>query len=153
MAGRIGAEVRGVALDAAIDDATLAALQAAIARHKVLFFRRQHGVGDVEQEMLAARFGEPVAHPTLDVVEGSRFLLELESTDGHAPSSWHTDLTFLAAHPQIFILRGVVIPPVGGVLRRAAAQESLPAGIDGTVSRLIKPEQAATTGVGEGSWS
>lgn len=36
--GRIGAEVRDVRLGADLDDATLAAVRAALVRHKVLFF-------------------------------------------------------------------------------------------------------------------
>jgi taurine dioxygenase len=112
-----------------MQEATVQALHAAITLYKVLFFRGQHALGDAEQEVLAARFGEPVAHPTLHIAEGSRFLLELESMDGHAPSSWHTDLTFLVAHPQTYILRAVTIPPLGGDTlwaNTAAAYADLP---------------------------
>ncbi|MBE1043092.1 TauD/TfdA family dioxygenase, partial [Escherichia coli] len=41
VAGRIGAEIRGVTLSGELDAATVAAIQAALVRHKVIFFRDQ----------------------------------------------------------------------------------------------------------------
>src|SRR5690349_14286397 len=79
VAGRIGAEIRGVALNGDLDDATLAAIRAALVRHKVIFFREQHQLDDAAQEAFAERFGKPIAHPTVPVVPGSRYLLELDS--------------------------------------------------------------------------
>ena len=46
VAGRIGAEIRGVALGGDLDDATIAAIRAALVRHKVIFFRAQHHLDD-----------------------------------------------------------------------------------------------------------
>ena len=114
VAGRIGAEIRGVALNGDIDDATLAAVRAALVRHKVIFFREQHQLDDAAQEAFAERFGKPVAHPTVPVVPGSQYLLELDSKEGRAASSWHTDVTFVPAYPEASILRGIVIPQAGG---------------------------------------
>ena len=114
VAGRIGAEIRGVALNGDIDDATLAAIRAALVRHKVIFFREQHQLDDAAQEAFAERFGKPVAHPTVPVVPGSQYLLELDSKEGRAASSWHTDVTFVPAYPEASILRGIVIPAAGG---------------------------------------
>ena len=130
VAGRIGAEIRGIALGAGIDDATLAAIRAALLRHKVIFFRGQHGLDDAGQEALAERFGDPVAHPTVPPAEGSRYLLDLESREGHAASSWHTDVTFVPAYPQASILRALTIPQAGGDTLWAnavTAYETLPA--------------------------
>ncbi|WP_174297515.1 TauD/TfdA dioxygenase family protein [Sphingomonas bacterium] len=129
-AGRIGAEIRGVALGAGIDDATLDAIRAALLRHKVIFFRGQHALDDAGQEAFAARLGDPVAHPTVPVAPGSRFLLDLESREGQAASSWHTDVTFVPAYPKASILRSLTIPPAGGDTLWAngvTAYESLPA--------------------------
>lgn len=130
VAGRIGAEVRGVALGGGIDDATLAAIRAALLRHKVIFFRAQHALDDAGQEAFAARLGDPVAHPTVPVAPGSRFLLDLESREGQAASSWHTDVTFVPAYPQASILRALVVPTAGGDTLWAnavTAYETLPA--------------------------
>ena len=127
--GRIGAEVRGVALGAELDDATIGAVNAALLEHKVLFFRGQSHLDDAAQEAFAARFGETVAHPTVaSVASGSR-LLELDSKHGTRANSWHTDVTFVDAYPKISILRGVVIPPAGGDTvwaNTVAAYQNLP---------------------------
>ncbi|AGH50922.1 MULTISPECIES: TauD/TfdA dioxygenase family protein [Sphingomonas] len=114
VAGRIGAEIRGIALSGDLDDATIAAIRAALVRHKVIFFRDQHELDDARQEAFAEKLGEPVAHPTVPVAEGSRFLLELDSREGYAASSWHTDVTFVPAYPEASILRAIVIPEAGG---------------------------------------
>lgn len=114
VAGRIGAEIRGVALGGDLDDATIAAIRAALVRHKVIFFREQHHLDDAGQEAFAERFGKPVAHPTVPVVPGSKYLLELDSKEGRAASSWHTDVTFVPNYPESSILRAIVIPQAGG---------------------------------------
>src|SRR5580658_4240769 len=72
VAGRIGAEIRGIELSGKLDDATIVAIRAALVRHKVIFFRGQHTLDDAAQEVFAARLGTPVAHPTVPVAEGSR---------------------------------------------------------------------------------
>ncbi|MDQ1156037.1 alpha-ketoglutarate-dependent taurine dioxygenase [Sphingomonas sp. SORGH_AS 950] len=114
VAGRIGAEIRGVALSGDLDDLTVDAIKRALGRHKVIFFRGQTQLDDEAHEAFAARLGEPLAHPTVPVAEGSRFLLELNSREGEAASQWHTDITFLPAFPAASILRALVIPPAGG---------------------------------------
>lgn len=112
--GRIGAEIRGVRLSGDLDDATVAAIRAALVRHKVIFFRDQDHLDDAAQEGFAERLGKPVAHPTVPVAPGSRFLLELDSKEGYAASSWHTDVTFVPAYPAASILRAITIPEAGG---------------------------------------
>ena len=127
--GRIGAEVHGVTLSDAIADAELSAIKAALVRHKVLFFRGQHQLDDRAQEAFGERWGPVVAHPTVPVRDGTRHVLEIDSTDGHAASSWHTDVTFVSAYPEASILRGVVIPEAGGDTlwaNTAAAYATLP---------------------------
>ncbi len=130
VAGRIGAEIRGVSLSGAIDDITIAAISAALVRHKVIFFRGQHNLDDAGQEAFAARLGTPVAHPTVPVANGSRYLLELDSREGYAASSWHTDVTFVPDYPAASILRAIDVPEVGGDTlwaNTASAYEDLPA--------------------------
>ena len=113
VAGRIGAEIRGVKLGGNLDALTVAAIHAALVRHKVIFFRGQH-IDDAAHEAFAALLGDPVAHPTVPVAEGSRYLLELDSKEGYAASSWHTDVTFVPAYPKASILRALVVPDAGG---------------------------------------
>jgi taurine dioxygenase len=129
IAGRIGAEIRGVALSGDLDPATVAAIRAALVRHKVIFFRDQKALTDERHENFAALLGEPVAHPTVPVAEGSRYLLELDSKEGFAASSWHTDVTFVEAYPQASILRAITVPEAGGDTlwaNGATAYEELP---------------------------
>lgn len=112
--GTIGAEIRGVRLADDLDESVIEAIKDAVVRHKVVFFRDQHDLTDDRHEAFAARFGDPVAHPTVPVAEGSRYLLELDSKEGYAASSWHTDVTFVDAYPKGSILRAITIPEAGG---------------------------------------
>jgi taurine dioxygenase len=114
VAGRIGAEIRGVVLSGDLDGATVQAIDAALVRHKVIFFRGQEHLDNAEHEAFTALFGDPVAHPTVPVAEGSKYLLELDSKEGYAASSWHTDVTFVDAFPKGSILRGITVPEAGG---------------------------------------
>lgn len=138
VAGRIGAEVRGVGLSGQLDDFAIAAIRAALVRHKVLFFRDQD-LSDEAQEAFAARLGTPVAHPTVPVAEGSSYLLELNSRDGYAASTWHTDVTFVPAYPEASILRAIDVPDAGGDTlwaNTATAYEDLPAPLKPLVDGL-----------------
>jgi alpha-ketoglutarate-dependent sulfate ester dioxygenase len=112
--GRIGAEIRGVQLSGDLDAATVQAIEAALVRHKVIFFRGQQHLDNAEHEAFAGLFGDPVAHPTVPVAEGSRYLLDLDSKEGYAASSWHTDVTFVDAYPKGSILRAITTPEAGG---------------------------------------
>lgn len=129
VAGRIGAEIRGVTLSGDLDDMVLDAIRDALVRYKVIFFRDQDSLDDARQEAFVARLGTPFAHPTVPPVAGSRFLQEFESKDGYAASSWHTDVTFIPAYPDASILRAIVIPETGGDTlwaNTATAYEELP---------------------------
>jgi len=127
--GTIGAIVNNVQLSGDLPAATVQAIQAALVRHKVLFFRDQQHLTDEEHEDFSALLGDPIAHPTVPVAEGSRYLLELDSREGYAASSWHTDVTFVDAYPKASILRALTIPEAGGDTQWAngeTAYEGLP---------------------------
>lgn len=112
-----------------LDGETVQAIKDAVVRHKVVFFRGQTELDDERHEAFASLFGDPVAHPTVPVAEGSRYLLELDSKEGYAASSWHTDVTFVDAYPKGSILRAITIPEAGGDTVWAngeTAYESLP---------------------------
>jgi alpha-ketoglutarate-dependent taurine dioxygenase len=114
VAGRIGAVVDGLTLSEDLDQSTVDAIQRALGRHKVLFFRDQGHLDDQRQEAFAKLLGAPVAHPTVPVREGSSYLLELDSAKGGRANSWHTDVTFVDAYPKASILRSVEAPDAGG---------------------------------------
>ena len=127
--GRIGAEIHDVQLSGDLDAATVQAIEAAVIRHKVVFFRRQTHLDNDQHEAFTSLFGDPVAHPTVPVAEGSKYLLELDSKEGYAASSWHTDVTFVDAYPKGSILRALTVPEAGGDTVWAngeTAYESLP---------------------------
>lgn len=138
LAGRIGAEVRGLRLSGALAPDTFAALKAALLRHKVLFLRGQQHLDDASHQAFARLFGELVAHPTVPSKDGTQ-ILELDSQHGGRANSWHTDVTFEAAYPQVAVLRGVVIPPAGGDTvwaNTAAAYEELPPALKALADEL-----------------
>ena len=114
VAGRIGAEIRGIELSANLEPAVIEAIQAALVQYKVVFFRAQIHLDDQGQEAFAHLLGEPIAHPTVPVREGTRYLLELDGGEGRRANSWHTDVTFVDAYPKASILRSVVAPESGG---------------------------------------
>ena len=107
--GRIGAEIRGVTLSAEADDGTLAAIRAALVRHKVIFFRNQQ-LDDLQHEALATRLSEFQS----GAVPGASHLMELNSSDGYAADIWHTDQTYVRSPPDMTMLRSVVSPKTGG---------------------------------------
>ncbi|WP_249679024.1 TauD/TfdA dioxygenase family protein [Pseudomonas abieticivorans] len=114
VAGRIGAQIRGVTLGADLSPAVIEAIQAALVQYKVIFFRGQTHLDDQSQEAFAHLLGEPVAHPTVPVRDGTRYLLQLSGADGQRANSWHTDVTFVDAYPKASILRSVIAPTSGG---------------------------------------
>jgi alpha-ketoglutarate-dependent taurine dioxygenase len=114
VSGRIGAIISGVKLGGDLDDATIAAIRAALVRHKVIFFRDQTHLNNDGQEAFASLLGEPIGHPTVPVVANTSTLMELDSDHGGYANAWHTDITFVPAYPSASILRAVVIPEAGG---------------------------------------
>ena len=127
--GHIGAEIKGVHLSSSIDAETVSAIKKALLKHKVVFFRGQGHIDDSEQEAFAKLFGEPEAHPTVPIKEGSNYLFELDSEQGGRANSWHTDVTFIDTYPKASILRAVVVPEAGGDTvwaNTAVAYQNLP---------------------------
>ena len=115
VAGRIGAEIRGVRLAGDLDPTTVRAIRRAWLQHKVIFFRGQDHLDDRSQEQLVGLFGgSAVAHPTVPVVKNTEFIHELDSRYGGRANSWHTDVTFVDAYPRASILRALVVPAHGG---------------------------------------
>ncbi|MCM3653294.1 TauD/TfdA dioxygenase family protein [Metabacillus litoralis] len=139
VAARIGAEISGVNLSGNLDANTVKSIRDALLKHKVIFFKNQNHLDDKEQEAFARLLGNPVVHPTVPVKNGSNYILELNSDHGGRANSWHTDVTFEAAYPKFSILRGVVIPEVGGDTvwaNTATAYENLPAELRSLADQL-----------------
>ncbi|WP_192257621.1 TauD/TfdA dioxygenase family protein [Mesorhizobium caraganae] len=130
LTGRVGAEIRNIRLSGDLPQQTVSAINQILLRHKVVFFRDQAHLDDVEQERFAHRLGDLVPHPTQGPVKGTASILELDSSRGGGRADqWHTDVTFVDAYPKFSVLRGVVIPPAGGDTiwsNTAAAYQDLP---------------------------
>ncbi|MDA9504806.1 dioxygenase [Bradyrhizobium sp. CCBAU 11386] len=126
---RIGAEIMNVRLSSDLPNQMVAAINKLLLEHKVIFFRNQGHLDDAEQERFGLRFGKLVP-PALGAAEGTTAILELDSARGGLRAdSWHIDMSCMHAYPKIAVLRGVVIPPVGGDTvwsNTAAAYLSLP---------------------------
>jgi taurine dioxygenase len=138
LGGRIGARIDGVRLSGDLPAATVAAVRAALLRHKVVFFGGQHHLDDEQHIAFAERLGPlTTAHPTVNT--GSARVLRVTANKGMAANAWHTDVTFVDRVPAISVLRGVTIPPYGGNTvwaNTAAAYESLPAPLKALVDGL-----------------
>jgi taurine dioxygenase len=114
VAGRIGAEIRGVRLSGELDGRTVSAIMRALARHKVVFFRGQEHLDDCEHEAFAARLGDLMIPSSLVNGDDPKAMVELDALNGGTANVWHTDVTFVPEVPAASVLRAVVIPEAGG---------------------------------------
>jgi taurine dioxygenase len=124
----IGAEIHGVRLSADLPAEMVTAIRHAVLCHRVVFFRGQGHLDEAEHQAFARLLGPLVPHPTVPSLVGTEAVLDIDGENGRA-SYWHTDVTFVEAFPLFSILRGVVIPPVGGDTvwaNAVAAYETLP---------------------------
>src|SRR5215472_6721163 len=134
----IGAEIHGVRLSADLPTATVTAIRDALLRHRVVFFRGQGHLDEAEHQAFARLLGPLVPHPTVPSVAGTEAVLDIDAENGRA-SQWHTDVTFVPAFPQFSVLRGVVIPLVGGDTvwaNTVAAYETMPPVLRGLADQL-----------------
>ncbi len=126
---RIGAEVTGLSPDLDLDQATIAAVRAALNEYKALVFRGVR-LDDEGQQRFAGYFGPLTsAHPTVPAVDGEPNVLPVDSENGRS-NHWHTDVTFVLNPPQASTLRSIIVPPYGGetlIANAGAAYRDLPA--------------------------
>ncbi|MGF7233659.1 MAG: TauD/TfdA dioxygenase family protein, partial [Frankia sp.] len=112
---RTGAIISGVRLAGDLDAATVAAVRAALLRHKVVFLRGQHHLDEDGQVAFARRLGQlTLGHPTQLPLDGQPHILNLDAAEGGRAAYWHTDVTFTDRPPAFSLLRAVLVPPVGG---------------------------------------
>lgn len=123
----LGAEVMGVDLTAPLSDDDFDIIERAFIEHEVLIFRNQ----DITLEQyteFAARFGELSIHPFRSEDAGDnklsrtttaerRELIILDNDGEHPPhrtDQWHSDEMFRETPPAATMLRGSIIPEIGG---------------------------------------
>ena len=144
LTGTIGAQVHGVNLAAAQDQATIDWINAALVEHKVLFFRDQdldrkshiafgRYFGDLEVHPFAkhiSAFNTGADDPEVIVIE-SRSKGENKGTD-----MWHSDVTWRAEPSLGSILRCLKSPAAGGDTMWANMEEAYERLDDETKTRI-----------------
>jgi len=111
----IGAVIHGVDLADAPDDESIAAIRAALLKHKVIFFEDQH-ITPVQHRDFAARFGTLHTHPLYPGVPDAPEMFILDNHAGNPTDNdaWHTDVTFIETPPLGAVLYAKLLPEEGG---------------------------------------
>lgn len=138
--GTLGAEVTGADL-ANPTDTMIDELKKAWLDHKVLVIRDQP-ITTEEHIAFGRRFGELEVHPFATGKKGYPEIVKIKSTPDqpYAASNWHSDVTWRQEPSMGSILRGVVIPRVGGdtsFADAAAAYERLPDAVKAEVDDAV----------------
>jgi taurine dioxygenase len=120
----LGAEVRGVAIDAPLDEATVAALRRLLAEHIVLRFHESEQLDPAALVGFGAHFGpfrlsvadesRVAGHPEINLVSNVREDGRLIGTGGDGVIEWHSDLGFDGPLTQYIVLDAVELPAGGG---------------------------------------
>jgi taurine dioxygenase len=141
VSGSLGAEIRGVDVAAALDEAVVAEIRQAFLDHLVIFFRDQK-LTPHEQLAFARRFGEPMEYPQLRGLPECPLItpvLKLPHETINFGGVWHSDTTYLAQPPMASMLYAVELPPYGGdtiFANQYAAYETLSDGLRRTLDGL-----------------
>jgi taurine dioxygenase len=152
IAGALGAEIRGLALDRPLDAATVAAIRQALLDHLVIFFRGQE-LPPERFLALARRFGEPVEYPFVRGIEGYPEIIQvakLEHETVNFGGIWHSDTTYLERPPMGTLLVAREVPPVGGdtlFANQYLAYESLSDGMKRLLDGLAAVNSSARADV------
>ena len=138
LAASVGAEVNGVDLSQPLDDATLAAIEAAWHQHSVLLFRDQ-ALDELQEVAFALRFGELAetlkhydsghAHPAIMYVTNEKKDGKYIGALPDGEMFFHSDMCYLERPSMATMLFAIAIPPEGGNTVFAgthAAYETLP---------------------------
>lgn len=141
VAGALGAEIGGVDLSVALDDATIAAIRKALVEHQVIFFRDQ-ALTPEQQLAFGRRFGPLNIHPYVAGMADYPEVMEIikEPTDRiNFGGGWHSDMSFLETPAIGSILYAVELPDWGGdtlFASQAAAFDALSPGLQATLEGL-----------------
>jgi taurine dioxygenase len=162
LAPALGAVVHDVDLANDHDDATVAAIAAALERHLVLFFADQT-ITPEQQRDFAARFGKLYTHPLYPGQAGlpEIMVLEYDAEKRGANDEWHSDVTYIETPPKASLLYAEIIPELGGDtlwLNTYLAYEALSPALQSLVSQLsavhdfskvFRPERFALYGIAD----
>ena len=155
IAGALGAEIHGVDVSAELDDATIAAIRAALLDHLVIFFRDQ-SLTPERHLAFARRFGTLIEYPFVKGLDDYPEIIEVKKEADETVNFgglWHTDTSYLEVPPLGSILYALEVPPYGGDTLFAnmyLAYETLSDGMKALIEGLVginssaKPDAALT---------
>lgn len=111
----LGAQVSGVDISQPLSVELRDAIEQALLKHQVLFFRDQP-INPQQQALFAANFGDLHIHPIYPNVPEQPHVLVLDTavTDVRDNAVWHTDVTFLPTPAMGAILSAKLLPAFGG---------------------------------------
>ncbi len=111
----IGAEVQGFRMHGEHPDSVIKEIRQALLDWKVIFFREQD-VPTEDHIAFGRRFGELEIHPfaTNHPDHPEIVVIHHSETSKYGQNNWHSDVTWRLEPSLGSILRGIVIPPVGG---------------------------------------
>ncbi len=122
--GHIGAEITGIDLGNPTP-AQIEHIRKAWLNHKVLIFRNQN-ITREQHISFGRNFGDLEVHPFAPSPDNYPEIVKIISNDKvqYAASNWHSDVTWRQEPSMGSILRGCVIPQVGGDTSFANAAEA-----------------------------
>ena len=148
LAGALGAEIRGVALATARDEAAWQAIHRAFLRYSVLVFRDQ-ALEPADLMRVGGRFGEPCFYPFVTGLEGYPYIFEVVKEEHETTNfggNWHSDTTYLAQPPLATLLQAIETPAHGGdtlFASTCAAYDALSAGMQTLLGDLVGVNSAS----------
>lgn len=112
---RIGAEIEGIDLGFDLTDDDVAVIYRALLTYKVIFFRDQD-ISPEQHIAFARRFGDLEIHPITAKDQPLPEIFHLKTVEDRRPGAdvWHSDVTWRERPSLGSILRGRIIPDVGG---------------------------------------
>lgn len=115
LSSALGAQISGIDLSREISTEQRDAVEQALLKHQVLFFREQP-INPQQQAAFAARFGDLHIHPIYPNVPETPQVLVLDTavTDVRDNAMWHTDVTFLPTPALGAVLSAKQLPTYGG---------------------------------------
>ena len=111
----LGAQIDGVDLTLPLSEEQRTAIEQALLKHQVIFFKDQ-SITPQQQARFAANFGDLHIHPIYPNVPEQPEVLVLDTavTDVRDNAVWHTDVTFLPTPAMGAVLSAKQLPAFGG---------------------------------------
>lgn len=111
----LGAQIEGVDLTQPLSVEQREAIEQALLKHQVIFFKNQ-SINPQQQARFAANFGDLHIHPIYPNITEQPEVLVLDTavTDVRDNAVWHTDVTFLPTPAMGAVLSAKQLPAFGG---------------------------------------